>query len=282
MSVVHNVQRDGWTSIFPWCILILLSCAQSAKPWHREFGMTYMDMTFLPQQLDSDWGCAFQEVQSLVGVPNIKIGFVEVTKLEDFALQLSKSVIDNSWMTNLDVAIRRAYDRTVKETAEKLVKVFKATSAAGTVGTDFGEVMVSIGSAYALEKIFAHVKLPIAELWKPQLSQNEGFDFHTTCPDQFINFGEAKYSGSGNPYNLAISQAKDFIEAEKHLRDSVHLMHLVEEGSIDKLNKDEFGIVAAFSVNAKNPALILANAVKAAQQLIDDKSIKKFYLVGVR
>jgi hypothetical protein len=238
-------------------------------------------MTYSPAVVDSDWGCTYQEVISALGHANIKVCFVKVTKLDDFATRISELVLDTSWMTGLDHGVRRAYDTTVRETAEALVKVFKDTSATGVVGAEFGETMVSIGSARALEKIFDHKRIPLAELWKPQVKQNEGFDFHTVCTDEFINFGEAKYSGSSSPHGLAINQADDFLEAEKHLRDRIHLINLVSQPAINQLDSDQFGVVAAFSVNADNPLIVLKNAANTASTVVARHAITNFYLVGV-
>jgi hypothetical protein len=238
-------------------------------------------MTFSVEVPDLNWGCSYQEVVSALGVPNIRLCFVKITNLDDFATRLTELVLDESWMTNLDYGVKRSYDTTVRETGTALAKIFKDTKAVGKIGTEFGETMVSIGSAKALEKIFSHKIIPIAELWKPQVKQNEGFDFHTVCTNEVINFGEAKYSGKGNPHGLAISQADDFLSAKKHLRDRVHLINLTTPPAISKLDNDKFGVVAAFSLNTKNPSLILQNALNSASLVVTKQSIESFYLVGV-
>lgn len=243
-----------------------------------------MTITFLSQQADPLWGCAYQEAVSSIGTTNIKLCFVEVQNIHAFATALISLVHDKSWMTNLDDTARRSFEKTVTKTADKLVATFQKAATAGTVGAAFGEVMVSIGSARALENLFQHLRIPLAELWKPKLSQNGGFDFHTICTSKVINFGEAKYSSSTNSYAAAIDQADEFLDDEKHLADSIYLEKIVGQGSISisMLNNDEFGVVAAFSVNAKNPALILANAFESAKKVMGAKKIKNFYLVGVR
>ena len=119
------------------------------------------------------------------------------------------------------------------------------------------------------------------ELWKPQKKQNEGFDFHTVCSNEFINFGEAKYSGSTNPHGNAINQSKGFVDDQKHLRDYVHLRALASEAAVENLNNDSFGIVASFSINTEDPFKILKNAIESAQEKLNLDSIKAVYLVGV-
>ena len=141
--------------------------------------------------------------------------------------------------------------------------------------------MVSIGSARGLEQIFLHSKVPIAELWKPQAKQNEGFDFHTVCGRDLINFGEAKFSSSKNPHGPAIIQAGRFISEEKHLRDRAHLVNLVQPKSISHLDNDDFGVIVAFSINSPNPLGIFKNALETAQSFATENGIENIYLVGV-
>lgn len=233
------------------------------------------------QYSDSDWGCDYFEVETATSIGKIKVCHVVVNNIKIISEALAKNVLDTSWMTNLDVGSKRAYDRTVQETASALVRIFESTTTTSNVGSEFGEVMVSIGSTKALERIFKHFILPIAELWKPQKKQNEGFDFHTVCSGEFINFGEAKYSGSTNPHGNAINQSKGFIEDEKHLRDYVHLRELASDTSIENLNNDSYGIVASFSINTEDPFKVLKNAIESAQEELSSDSIKAVYLVGV-
>lgn len=206
---------------------------------------------------------------------------VSVNDLSKLADELTNSVVDTSWMLTLDAGTRRAYEKTVGETSLVLTKIFQSISSSTKVAADFGELMVSLGSVRALEMIFSHKSIPIAELWKPQLKQNEGFDFHTVCPTPLVNFGEAKYSGSKNPHGLALLQIDSFLSAEKHLRDHVHLRHLCHEDSITNLDDDRFGVVAAFSINGTNTAAILKNAVDAALQLANKHGIEQVFVVGV-
>lgn len=231
--------------------------------------------------VDEDWGCEYLKAESEKYAGKVKICYVKVTDLVKVSEELASSVLDTSWMMDLDAGSRRAYDKTVKETAAELVEVFQHTAENSEVGAEFGEIMVSIGSSKALAEIFDHVVLPIAELWKPQKKQNEGFDFHTVCKKQFINFGEAKYSSVKNPHGDAIDQAKGFIDQEKHLRDRVHLINLVSEDAIDNLDHDSYGVVASFSINTPDPLAVLKNAIMTAESKLDSDLIKSVYLVGV-
>lgn len=240
-----------------------------------------MVLSIEPGISDAEWGCSYHEVASALGVGGIKLCFVEVSDISEFSKQLTHSVLDDSWMTKLDKGSRRQYDYTVKETAAALVDIFTRASGSGVIGAEFGELMVSIGSARALEQVFSHSRLPIAELWKPQVKQNEGFDFHTVCTADLINFGEAKFSGQTNPHGNAISQIGDFLAVDKHFRDRGHLEKIVGSKSIAHLDAEKFGIVAAFSINSSNPLAIFRNALQSAVKFVGAKNVAGFYLVGV-
>lgn len=230
---------------------------------------------------DPNWGCTHVEIICSTISPNIKLCHVKVSDIKKIALELTNSVLNTSWIMNLDQGTRRSYEKTAAETAHLLVDIFNKAASSSKVAGDFGELLVSIGSARALELIFDHIQTPIAELWKPQKKQNEGFDFHTTCPGKLINFGEAKYSSKTNPHGDALSQAHRFIRADKHFRDRVHLINLVHEDAIENLDNGKFGIVAAFSLNSTNPLTIFDNALVSAKGILSFGKIETIYLVGV-
>lgn len=237
--------------------------------------------TFVNTRYDQEAGCEYREVLQEKGAGKVRLCYVRVSDIRKIAEELTRYVQDTSWMAELDKGTKRSYEHTVAETTKALVRIFKETVKNNAVAGEFGELMVSMSSARALNVIFEHSIIPLAELWKPQLRQNEGFDFHTVCKEEFINFGEAKFSSSASPHGKAISKAASFIEEEKHFRDRVHLISLVKQEAINNLDNDDFGVVAAFSINANNPLTVLNHANVAAQIAFSSDSIKKVYLVGV-
>lgn len=238
---------------------------------------------------EATWGATFREVIANSATGNVFICHASVVDLERIAVELSNRVTDQSWIIALDHRARRAYENTASKTAKKLIEVFKSDLTVDSkVSSEFGELMVSMGSSKALEVIFRHRSLPIAELWKPKLSQNEGFDFHTVCGESIINFGEAKFSSSASPYggntgesSGAGGQADGFISERKHLMDNVHLGSIAGEMAATNLDGDVFGIVLAFSINANNPLLILRNAFEQIETYDNLKKAKNIYIVGI-
>lgn len=238
--------------------------------------------SFGAQHTDDDWGCVHREVNSSVS-DKIKLCHVDISDIEKIATELSKSIMDTSWIMEMDPGARRSYNRTVSDTANSLVQVFN-NALNNQVTGEFGELMVSMGSARSLEVIFQHASLPISELWKPQRKQNEGFDFHTVCEEKLANFGEAKFKSTTypSPYSDAANQANGFFENEKHYRDRVHLLNLVEADVISQLDDGHCGMVIAFSMNAVTPLTIYENAIAKVQTLSFFDRLDYVYIVGVK
>lgn len=238
---------------------------------------------------EATWGATFKAVIANSSTGNVFICHVSIHTIEKIAEELASRLTDQAWIVQLDERAKRAYESTASRTAAKLVKIFKENLTDGDkVKSEFGELMVSMGSAKALEVVFEHRSLPIAELWKPNLSQNEGFDFHTVCTAEIINFGEAKFSSSSNPYggnsgdtSGAGGQADKFIGDNKHLMDNVHFESLAGETAATNLDGDLFGIVLGFSLNSKKPLLILRNALENLQTYNNIKNATNIYIVGV-
>lgn len=241
-----------------------------------------IEIKYGKQITDIDWGCTHFEVEHNLDVENVKLCFIKISNIQKIASTLTSQVQDTSWMMKLDKGTKRSYNKTVEETAQKLVDVFKSANGQGKIAGDFGESMVSMGSARALEMLFKHYVLPVAELWKPQVKQNEGFDFHTVCPKEVINFGEAKFASNGNSHGRAISQSAGFIDEEKHYRDWNHLRNLVSANAIKTFEADDFGVIASFSINSDNPIDIFKNALESAQKTFPSRKVKFVYLIGVK
>ena len=240
---------------------------------------------------DSEWDCLYFQLNAPASMlKKISLCHVRVSNLSKLANELAKSVLDKSWIMELDEGVALAYQQTVEETAEALTAIFSSDSHVNNEGIsgEFGEIMVSMGASRALEFVFSHSSLPIAELWKPKLKGNEGFDFHTICPDNLINFGEAKYSSTRNPYggksgdtDGAAGQTDGFIKAKKHLRDYIHLMHLANGEPSENLKNKNFGVIISFSMNAKSPLSVYSNAINSVLDLRHLLTAKRIYLVGV-
>ncbi len=130
-------------------------------------------------QDDVDWGCYHDELTSAEVM--VKICVIRIKTINKIAEELTKIVLDKSWMMDLDARTQRCYRYTVEETSKLLADIFNKIKAQSSsekdIGVEFGEIMVSMGASRALNKLFNHVSLPIAELWKPQKNRMKDLIF---------------------------------------------------------------------------------------------------------
>jgi len=263
---------SGNLTAFTCCIH---SNATSAEPWK----VTWMS-TPVKMQADPLWGCEYEDV-SITADGIVLSCQVSVDDLDAFTTTLVAEVANTSWMTGMDSLTRKGYEAAIALTAPLLIELAEDTAATGTLNEEFGEIMVSIGCSRALEAVYSHVSIPISELWKPKSRNNEGFDFHTVCPMHLVNFGEAKYSRTKNPHTIAFTQIAKFLTNKKHLMDVHYLGTLCSRQSMSRLDLDEFGVIAAFSLNAANKKLTMGRAKDAAKDIASQHALSQVMVVGV-
>ncbi len=184
---------------------------------------------------------------------------VKINDVRGYAQELIAVLNNTSWIDELSPVGRLSFERTARRTIDKLVVEFQTIN--NTVTSSFGEYMVSMSAGQSLGVLLGHLVFPISELWKEKLTNNHGFDFHTQSPQQKLNFGEAKYNKTSNPYTDAAGQVVDFIEAGKDGNDAALISHLASPEAIENLLQSNRGFSVAFSINSDNPEAILSNAL---------------------
>ena len=205
---------------------------------------------------------------------------IKIVDIESRAKNMVSIISNETWLDKLNVVERISYEARAKQTIEKLVNII-VNRTANQLSEEFGEFLVSESAQTYLEESLSHVKVPLAELFKEKLSGNPGFDFHTQTESELIAFGEAKYSGSGNPHGLALGQIGDFIDNEKDKFELVDLKNFVSDKAIKNFTKGEKAYVAAFSVNGIIPINILNNALKS-EKLDKLLSYSEVFIIGVQ
>jgi len=204
---------------------------------------------------------------------------IKIKDLDSRAGEMLAAIQDTSWILPLDVVGQISFKARSQRTIEKLVRLIQERSESN-VTAEFGEYLVSDSAQSVLSLHLSHKKVPLAELLKEKVSGNPGFDFHTESVAEFIAFGEAKYSGSANPYTNALEQIGDFIGLEKDSAELVMLQNFVSVNAVKNYVAGHKSYVAAFSINSESPGKILSNAVSHAlvDPLLDHKEL---YIVGV-
>jgi|TARA_A100001391_G_scaffold108231_1_gene72665 hypothetical protein len=186
-------------------------------------------------------------------------------------------------MSTLDSVSTATFEATSEATVKKITELFqdfaKSKDEAG-IGPEIGEYIVSMCGRKALNDHAGHLLIPLAELIKEKVSGNPGFDFHSVTTTGLIAFGEAKYSGSKNPYSNAFQQIADFASAKKDVAELVVLEKFVPPEAIKKFLDERRSYSAAFSINGKNINAIFDSAIKS-NSIEPLLKFEEIYLVGV-
>ena len=139
---------------------------------------------------------------------------VKITNVSDEIAVMIKEVSDDSWINKLGAIHQLVYNatsrRTIDDISNKIKKMDKTP-----LSVSVGEYLISFSAQNALVEVCGHKKLPLAELLKEKVSGNPGFDYHTISQHNILIFGEAKFSVSNTPKDLAINQIMKFIGLEK-------------------------------------------------------------------
>lgn len=204
---------------------------------------------------------------------------VKITDIGVRAREMIDMLSNKSWINELGIIPKMSYEARAERTIEKLINdILKKVST--TVSTEFGEFLVSASAQDSLKMQYNHTKVPLAELLKEKVTGNPGFDFHTESHTNLIAFGEAKYSGTGNPYRNAMEQIANFVVLKKDVAELVDLQYFVSAKSVENIKQAQKGFVAAFSINSQNPKEILNNALCSIY--IDDLLVHdELYVIGI-
>jgi hypothetical protein len=204
---------------------------------------------------------------------------IKISDIDARAASMIKTIKDTSWIDTLPVIQQVTFEATSRRTIEALVRCIKCRIVKDNLTTDFGEYLVSETGQEALEIVFSHSKVPLAELLKEKVTGNPGFDFHSETKSKLISFGEAKYSGAASPYNAALKQIKDFVVLGKDNAELNMLQHFVCSNAMESCIGGDKSYAAAFSIN-HGPDRTFINAIrnKHMKELLVHKEV---YLIGV-
>lgn len=173
---------------------------------------------------------------------------IRVTNIKDIANKMIVNIQDKSWINNLDLIDKEAYTERMEPTVNKLVNdIFKNVE--DDVTEDFWEYLVSHSAWESLNKLHSHIVIPLAELWKEQITWNPWFDFHTETSTELIAFWESKYRSNWNSYRDALEQISSFITNKKDIKELSDLRRFVSNNASDNAINWDKAYVAAFSIN---------------------------------
>ncbi|WPR73103.1 hypothetical protein SLW70_08285 [Flavobacterium sp. NG2] len=202
-------------------------------------------------------------------------------KIKDFkpiVKEFETYITDSSWINSLDEISKKVFKVNAEKTIDKIVNEIIA-GITTSLNEDIGEFIVSYSAQLALEIEHLHQRIPLAELLKEKITGNPGFDFHTISTNNYLVFGEAKFSLDSTPRAKALEQIEKFIGD----RDNAELKWLepfLDSTTKANIIKDEKGYTAAFSFNGENILTILNNALLSAP-IAEIIKHKELYLIAV-
>lgn len=202
-------------------------------------------------------------------------------KIKDFkpiVKEFETYITDTSWINSLDEISKKVFKVNAEKTINKIVNDIIA-GITTSLNEDIGEFIVSYSAQLALEIEYSHQRIPLAELLKEKITGNPGFDFHTISTNNYLVFGEAKFSLDSTPRAKALDQIEKFIGD----RDNAELKWLepfLDSTTKANIIKDEKGYTAAFSFNGGNIITILNNALLSAP-IAEIIKHKELYLIAV-
>lgn len=210
----------------------------------------------------------------------IVIEINDASDLTNVVSGISQEIANTSWISKLPTFFQAAYNANAPKTISKIVNDILGKVASG-LNEKIGEYLVSFSAQQALETLFNHYRLPLAEILKEQISNNPGFDFHTISQKDNLVHGEAKYGGNDTRWSDATDQISGFIDEKKHEGEQVWLYPFLKEPVIANINAGKRGFTAAFSMHAQNEKVIFRHALNSdASKKI--ALFEEYYLIAVK
>ena len=140
------------------------------------------------------------------------------------------------------------------------------------VTRDTGEYVVSELARQALVNELKYLDIPLAELFKEQISGNPGFDFYSANLEQIIIFGEAKYKTGYGAYQSALEQINRFEQIGTDIEDLPDIDRFCSDEALANVNKKKKGFIAAFSSKSTRTEVLL----KHLQENENFKSLSEY------
>ena len=170
------------------------------------------------------------------------------------------SFSDMSWISKFDKPyVRESFSKRAEASAKYLAnKIQKEDS--DDITKDSGEYVVSELARQALVNQLSYLDIPLAELFKEQISGNPGFDFYSANKEKVIIFGEAKYNSRQNAYGNGMEQVDRFIQEGQDLSDLNDIDKFFEEQSLDYAVSGKKAYAIAFA-SKKTSSEIIINGI---------------------
>ncbi len=174
------------------------------------------------------------------------------------------SFSDMSWISKFDKPYMRASflkraEASAKYLADKIQKEDDSD-----ITKDSGEYVVSELARQTLVKRLKYLDIPLAELFKEQVSGNPGFDFYSANKEEIIIFGEAKYNSRQNAYGIGMEQVDRFIQEGQDLSDLNDIDKFFNDKSLEYANLGDKAYAIAFASKKTSSEKIIDGIISNA------------------
>lgn len=174
------------------------------------------------------------------------------------------SFSDMSWISKFDKPYMRASflkraEASAKYLADKIQKEDDSD-----ITKDSGEYVVSELARQTLVKRLKYLDIPLAELFKEQVSGNPGFDFYSANKEEIIIFGEAKYNSRQNAYGIGMEQVDRFIQEGQDLSDLNDIDKFFNNKSLEYANLGDKAYAIAFASKKTSSEKIIDGIISNA------------------
>ena len=172
------------------------------------------------------------------------------------------SLSNLSWIAKFDKSyIRNSFFKRAEDTAEYLADIILKDDG-DKITEDSGEYVVSELAREALVIELKYLDVPLAELFKEQVSGNPGFDFYSANKEKVIIFGEDKYSSGRNAYGIGMEQVDRFIREGQDVSDLNDIDKFFEEESLKLADKGDKAYAIAFAAKGTASDMIIKGIIR--------------------
>ncbi|MEG2909359.1 MAG: hypothetical protein RR945_09070 [Erysipelotrichaceae bacterium] len=211
---------------------------------------------------------------------NITFIRIQPENLSETIQEIIKSLTDLAWIAQFDKKyVRESFQKRASDSAQYLSEKLSQCSD-DQVTKDVGEYVVSELSRTAIVNELKYLDIPLAELFKEQVSGNPGFDYYSENCDNIIIFGEAKYLARDNAYGRGMEQVSRFIEEEQDISDLNDIDKFFNVISLEAANNGDKAYSIGFS-SKKIPTDKLIENIKHNQYFKSLEIHKELIFVAV-
>lgn len=222
------------------------------------------------------------EFDNTLFAPHQHITFIRVDP-EDLSITIKEiihSLYDKAWIYKFNSKyIKMSFEKRVSDSAKYLANKL-AKSESGEVYSDTGEYIVSELARKTIVSEMNYLDVPLAELFKEQISGNPGFDFYSENNDKIIIFGESKYLNDRNAYGSGMKQVADFIKNEQDISDLNDIDKFFSPESLDLAADGQKAYAVAFSSKSTSTKKII-EGIKEHKNYNDLVQHKEIIFVAV-